>query len=88
MGENEDKDKVLDPITSLAVEVENLKAEIASLRNIAGEKDKHMAQMLNANKRLVAELSATKANSPVSPPKQNSAQAAYKSFKQSLNIEG
>ena len=77
---------MLDPITNLAVEVEKLKTEINSIRSVNAEKDKQMAQMLNANKRLVAELSASKVT-PNTSPKTDSGQAAYKSFKKTLNIK-
>ena len=83
MGENDEN--VLDPITSLAVELEKLKSEVKSTRDAIAEKDKQMAQMMNANKRLVAELSLTK-NSP-NPPAIDSNQAAYKSFKTALSLK-
>lgn len=87
VGENE-KSEMLDPITKLAVELENMKKELNDIRTINAEKDKQLSKMINANKRLVAELSASKnsGNSPM--PKQNSQLTALKSFRESLNIKG
>lgn len=82
MGE-ETKEEILDPITSLAIELENLKTEVKSTRDAIAERDKQMALVLNANKRLVAELSASKM-SPNSSTKIDSGQVAYESFKKTL----
>lgn len=86
-GENE-KSEMLDPITNLAVELENVKKELNDIRSINAEKDKQLSKMINANKRLVAELNASKnsGNSPM--PKQNPQLTALKSFRESLNIKG
>jgi len=86
-GENEErKDSILDPITNLAVELEKLKSELNSIRSINTEKDKQLSNMINANKRLVAELSASKVT-PNASSKTDSGQVAYKSFKNALNIK-
>lgn len=82
---DETTEPILDPISTLAVELENLKKEVKDTRNAIAEKDKQMAQMMNANKRLVAELSASKA-SPTTSPKIDSEQVAYKAFRNKLTM--
>lgn len=88
MDNDNDRTEMLDPITNLAVELESIKKQLNDLSSINAEKDRQLCQLLNANKRLVAELSASK-NSGESPmPKQDPQLTALQSFRESLNMTG
>ena len=80
---------MLDPLTNLAVELDKIKQQLNELSSINAEKDKQLTQLLNANKRLVAELLASNnSRDPIPAPKQDPQLTALKSFMESLNMTG
>lgn len=74
----------LDPITKMSVEIDNLKKRFEESEKQKIAKDKQLNDMMNANKRLVAELAAAKDASMTSPQKRNSGEVAYSAFKKTL----
>jgi predicted nucleic acid-binding Zn-ribbon protein len=78
----------IDPITSMSVEIESLKSEIASSKKLVDDNNKLMSQVINTNKSLMAEISTLKGS--IREPENNVPSndvVAYEALKKSLNIK-
>lgn len=81
MSEEPKKDAInnLDPLTKVAVDVDKLRKDLDAAKAEIAKKDAQISQVIDANKRLVAELSKTPEKTPSNPPKQPG-QAALNAF--------
>lgn len=91
MAEETEQKKVqveLDPLTKLAVELDEVKKELSVLKASHAEKDKLVNETIQANKRLVAELATQReVLASVSQPKPvDATEDAMKGFWRTLNI--
>ena len=77
MSESDETAKNLDPITKLSVEVDKLKARLDESDKTLAVKNKQLDDMMNANKRLVAELANSQLRNSSTPGTNNYNPNAY-----------
>lgn len=79
MSDDKSAIETLDPLTKIAVDVEKLRKDLDAAKAEIAKKDAQLTQVIDANKRLVSELSKSPEKSPL-PPKTEPGQAAIAAF--------
>jgi regulator of replication initiation timing len=83
----EKKEGEIDPLSSLSIEVSQLKNEIAESKKALSDSNKSMVEMMNTNKRLFAELNQVRTTTQPIAPTINVVDMAYEHLKKNLNID-